>query len=173
MDETHGIAGYAFERDQAEFSLGDTLDIKTGLIVAALTFLAIQSGELIKPSMPFYQSILQAVSILCLVGSGTCCVYELIPRDYDRDRTPEEYLEWISKKKAADHDLPRIVSGMPEAGNAANSQQSSAQRQEIKGYECGVCIYGGGFWLQHRHPAHAPFLNLTFVRSSGSGHTER
>ncbi len=46
----HDMADYAFQRDQQEFSLGDTLDIKTGLVLAvALTFLAIQSGEMMKP----------------------------------------------------------------------------------------------------------------------------
>lgn len=109
------ISEYAFQRDQVEFALGDTLDIKTGLILAALTFLAIQSGDLIKPGLPIYQNFMEAISVLCLVLSGSFCVYELLPRDYDRDRTPEEYIDWIERKKAAGHEdseMPSIVADM-------------------------------------------------------------
>jgi hypothetical protein len=114
------ISEYAFQRDQQEFNLGDTLDIKTGLILAALTFLAIQSGELIKPwpsvHQTFAQAItivcLQAISVVCLILAGGFSVYELMPREYDRDPTPEEYVTWIEQKKEAGHqelELPNIV----------------------------------------------------------------
>lgn len=57
------LSQYVYEHDQYEFSFGDVLDVKTGLILAALTFLAIQSGDLIKPGLPLGQHIAQVISV--------------------------------------------------------------------------------------------------------------
>ena len=106
------ISEYAFQRDQQEFNLGDTLDIKTGLILAALTFLAIQSAELLKPGITSWVAALQTGSIVALALGGISIVYELFPRDYSRDRTPQEYTIWIEQKMAAGHEeseMPNIV----------------------------------------------------------------
>jgi len=114
MESTSAVnlSEYAFQRDQQEFNLGDTLDIKTGLILAALTFLAIQSGELLRPGITIYEAILQTFAIAALVGGGIFVIWELTPRKYDRDRTPEEYSVWIAQKIAAGHtesEMPNIV----------------------------------------------------------------
>lgn len=105
---TETISEYAFQRDLQEFSLGDTLDIKTGLILAALTFLAIQSGEFIKPGLTTAQAALQTLSITCLVISGVFVVCELKPRDYDREPSPDAYLSWIEQLKASGVDAAEI-----------------------------------------------------------------
>jgi hypothetical protein len=109
------ISEYAFQRDQQEFGLGDTLDIKTGLILAALTFLAVQSGEMLKPGITIYASFIQTFSITALALGGIFSAYELFPRDHARDRTPKEYAVWIEQKKSAGHgesEMPDIVSAM-------------------------------------------------------------
>jgi hypothetical protein len=109
------LAEYAFQRDQQEFNLGDTLDIKTGLILAALTFLAIQSGEFLKPGITVYEAFVQTFSVPALALGGIFVIWELIPRKYDRDRTPEEYISWIEQKKAAGHtesEMPNIVANL-------------------------------------------------------------
>ncbi len=88
-----------YERDRQEFALGDTLDIKTGLILAALTFLAIQSGDFIHAGLSPYLKILQYVSVVSLIFGGIFTVVELYPRDYDRDANPAKYQAWIIEMK--------------------------------------------------------------------------
>jgi|GEM_PF-5934068 len=89
------IESIAYERDRQEFALGDTLDIKTGLILAALTFLAIQTGDLLKTSATPTQVALQGFSILGLIVGGILAVAELWPRDYGRDASPQKYMDWV------------------------------------------------------------------------------
>jgi hypothetical protein len=97
---------YVQERDRNEFALGDTLDVKTGLILAGLTFLAIQCGDFIKPHLPLGQTIAQAVSVLALVVGGVLAVCELWPRDYDREATPEKYEAWIADTEKYQQEHP-------------------------------------------------------------------
>ena len=96
------------ERDRQEFALGDTLDIKTGLILAGLTFLALQSGELIHSGLPLLQKIVQYISVGSLILGGVFAALELRPSDYDREATPDKYLSWLEEES-------RKVSGNPEA----------------------------------------------------------
>jgi hypothetical protein len=119
MEIMREVESVAFERDRQEFALGDTLDIKTGLILAALTFLAIQSGDLIKECITFAQWktqiavllaghlipatavlgvvlwTIQIVSILALIVGGVLSVAVLKPRYYDREASPKKYHDWI------------------------------------------------------------------------------
>ena len=90
-----------YERDRQEFSLGDALDMKTGLILAVLTFLALQSGELIHSGLPLFQRIVQYISIGSLVLGGILAALELRPANYDREATPEKYLDWLEKQEVA------------------------------------------------------------------------
>jgi len=90
------LSEYVFERDRVEFSLGDTLDIKTGLLLASLTFLAIQSGSLMASTLPHAQFVAQIISIGCMVFGAIFCVVELWPRVYMREAMPDEYEAWIS-----------------------------------------------------------------------------
>jgi hypothetical protein len=91
----NAIEPLAYERDRQEFALGDTLDIKTGLILAALTFLAIQSGDLIHAGLPSCQLVLQYISVAALIFGGVLATIELWPVDYDREATPDMYLNWL------------------------------------------------------------------------------
>lgn len=100
------LSEYTYERDRNEFNLGDTLDIKTGLLLASLTFLAIQSAELIKPGLPLSESIAQAISVLCLIAGGGLCVVELWPRHYVREALPDRYEAWISETEKFREDEP-------------------------------------------------------------------
>jgi hypothetical protein len=96
----NAMESLAYERDRQEFSFGDTLDIKTGLILAALTFLAIQSGESIHSGLPFYAKLVHYISIGALIVGGVLATLELRPRDYDTEPTPDKYQNWIAEKKA-------------------------------------------------------------------------
>jgi len=105
IDLMNALFEYVRERDRDEFALGDTLDVKTGILLVGLTFLAIQCGDFIKPHLPLCQMIAQIISVLALLVGGILAVYELWPRDYDREATPEEYETWISgtEKYRAEH----------------------------------------------------------------------
>ena len=121
------VEASAFERDQQEFALGDTLDIKTGLILAGVTFLAILTGDLMKSTgishvevlatirggasitIAFVQWIALFVSVLAISFSGIYSVLVLIPRNYDREPVPTKYLNWIE-------DMEKYRAKYPEVG---------------------------------------------------------
>jgi hypothetical protein len=106
LQTSDAMESLVYERDRQEFALGDTLDIKTGLILASLTFLAIQSGDLIKAGMSLAQAVAQSISVLAMVVGGVLCVAELWPRDYGREPAPEKYQKWISDLEAYSQAYP-------------------------------------------------------------------
>lgn len=107
---------YSADRAKKEFDLGDTLDVKTGLILAALTFLAIQSGDFIKEGhMPIQQVVAQAISVLAMIVGGGLCGFELWPRDYDREPQPIKYKAWIEETAAGMAEHPEWRPVTPEA----------------------------------------------------------
>lgn len=106
------MAPVIYERDRQEFSLGDTLDIKTGLILAALTFLAIQSGELIHFGLPTIQKVIQYISIAALVIGGTFATLELWPSQYEREASPNKYLRWLEVESEKLKRNPEAVSAL-------------------------------------------------------------
>lgn len=116
------LAQYVFERDRHEFGLGDTLDIKTGLILASLTFLAVQSGGLIEAKLTLSQAIMQTVSITALIFGGALSMVELWPTDYEREALPEKYEQWLD-------DMRQYVQRYPDAdpANLRAARLSSAK----------------------------------------------
>jgi len=92
-------ANYAFERDAREFSLGDTLDIKTSIILVVLVFLAGQTDTFFHDGLVGDARILQYVSVGAVICGGICAVFELIPRRYSVEATPTEYDTWIADLK--------------------------------------------------------------------------
>jgi hypothetical protein len=115
MEVMRAVEASAFERDQQEFALGDTLDIKTGLILAGVTFLAILTGDLMKSTGISHVEVLAMlkghahinsalvqwvalfVSVLAIILSGIYSVLVLLPREYDREPVPTKYLKWIQE----------------------------------------------------------------------------
>lgn len=119
------IESAAYERDKQEFAFGDTLDIKTGLILAALTFLAIWTGDLLKTSTTPLQVGFQTVSILSLLVGGVLSVAELWPRDYGREAIPRKYLDWVTETE-------KYREQYPESGTGpVTAEQLSAERIKV------------------------------------------
>jgi hypothetical protein len=129
------LAEYIYERDRHEFSLGDTLDIKTGLILASLTFLAIQSGDLIKSGLthlPIEQRIMQIVALLAMAIGGVFCALELWPRDYDREAMPEGYERWITETEEYRKAYPENDSGPVTEDMIRSARLISAKKRLAK-----------------------------------------
>ena len=80
-----------FERDRQVFSDKDTLDVKTGLILVILIFLAGQSAEFFKSSAGSAERYVQYLSIASLIVSGIFAVLELWPRTFLEEAEPREY----------------------------------------------------------------------------------
>lgn len=109
------VESIAFERDQQEFALGDTLDIKTGLMLTGLTFLAILTSDLMKSTgvshvevwavlsrhlpltVTFFQWTAQFISVLAIIVGGVYSVFVLFPRDYYREPVPSKYVNWVDE----------------------------------------------------------------------------
>ncbi|MHB1935395.1 MAG: hypothetical protein ACYCOR_02280 [Acidobacteriaceae bacterium] len=82
-----------FERDREEFTFGDTLDVKTGLILVILIFLAGQSAELFKSSATYFEKCLQLLSSASLIVGGIFAIFELWPREFLQEAEPQDYDE--------------------------------------------------------------------------------
>lgn len=85
-----------FERDRQVFTDKDTLDVKTGLILVILIFLAGQSAEFFKSSATSLERYVQALSITFLIISGIFAVAELWPRTFFEEAEPQEYEDRLS-----------------------------------------------------------------------------
>lgn len=87
----------AKEQDERELALGDTLDIKTSIVLVIITFLATQSETLLKATEKLrWWHIAQRCSVVFLVIAGLLAIAELIPRKY-RFRMPlDEFLPWAN-----------------------------------------------------------------------------
>ncbi len=101
-----------FERDRDEFSFGDTLDVKTGLILVILIFLAGQSANFLSASVTTLEKYLQYLSIVSLIVGGAYAVLELWPRKFLKEAEPQEYdrrLELLAKYYADEPNTSNFV----------------------------------------------------------------
>jgi len=85
------------DQDDFEFQLGDTLDIKTSIVLVVITFLATQSADFLKgtPILSPFWSRAQILSILCLIIAGMLALYELLPKKYMVRMPPDQFLKWV------------------------------------------------------------------------------
>jgi hypothetical protein len=97
-----------FKRDEIEFALADTLDVKTSVILIVIVFLAEQSRNFLESNLSCYAHWMQFTSVTALVLAGIFAVFELCPRDYWQADTPTQWDEWIAKLKVhyAESDNP-------------------------------------------------------------------
>ncbi|MGH9688006.1 MAG: hypothetical protein ACRD5K_13040 [Candidatus Acidiferrales bacterium] len=93
-------ADYVRERDTREFDLGDTLDVKTSVILAVIVFLAAQSGDFFKGTLTPRMRHLQYLSVAALILAGIFAVAELVPRNYGTEASPSRYQKWVSELDA-------------------------------------------------------------------------
>lgn len=90
----------AFERDRLEFSLGDTLDVKSGILLAAITVLGTLTGGLLAISdlaKPLQTAQMISLGLLAI---GACfTVWSIWPRSYLMPDMPEVYAGWMRELK--------------------------------------------------------------------------
>jgi hypothetical protein len=128
-DLVKALYEYVQERDSNEFALGDTLDVKTGLILAGLTFLAIQCGDFIKPGLPIWQAGARAISVFALVVGGGLSTWELWSRDYDREASPEKYDAWIADTEKYRTEHPGTDTASITADKLVSTRLESAKER--------------------------------------------
>lgn len=90
---------FAKSQDDLEFSLGDTLDIKSSILLVVITFLAAQSSGFISknPALASYWHCVQIIAVLLLVTAGVLILIELLPRRYAARMAPDAFLDWIAQ----------------------------------------------------------------------------
>ncbi len=91
---------HALERDRLEFSTGDVLDVKAGLLLVMLIFLAEQAGALFQGMLNSAQVALEWVSILSLIVGGVLAIVQLIPKKYKVLSSPIKYGKWLEDLRA-------------------------------------------------------------------------
>jgi hypothetical protein len=86
-------------QDEITFALGDTLDIKTSIILVVIVFFATQSGMFLALSVPRHWHNLQIISVSFLVVAGLLALLELWPVEYKTRMADEQFLGWVSEIK--------------------------------------------------------------------------
>jgi hypothetical protein len=111
------------ERDQLELSLGDTLDVKAGILLAITTILGTLTGALLaSSSLGKWSQIAQMVSLGFLLLGCVFAVVTLLPRDYLLPNLPKKYREWFGQLQQYYKDTPdevesQVANGMTQVAN--------------------------------------------------------
>jgi hypothetical protein len=93
MDFMHGLAR---QRDAFEVSLGDTLDVKGSILLAAIPIVAALTGYILTVrNIPLCLYVAQVSCSVFLALAGVLVIAELWPRDYYLDAMPESFAAWI------------------------------------------------------------------------------
>lgn len=129
-----------FERDRDEFAFGDTLDVKTGLILVILIFLAGESAEFLRSSVTLPVRCLQYFSVGSLIIGGVYAVLELWPRKFLKEAEPQEYdnrrglltAYYSDEPDAENFALMMAIEERVEASHARISKNSANNRKKSK-----------------------------------------
>lgn len=96
QETLRGFSDDVRSRDTYELSLGDVLDVKVSILLAAITFLAgLSGGILISVKLPLILKAGQIISLVALSVAGTLALFELWPRNYDFPDLPKSWDAWI------------------------------------------------------------------------------
>lgn len=94
------ISNMTMERDHFEFALGDTLDVKAGIVFAAIAVLGALTGTLLATSgLPKELQWAQMGSLGFLTVAGFFAVMALLPRNYLLPEMPDKYEQWVEQLK--------------------------------------------------------------------------
>jgi hypothetical protein len=107
---------HTLERDRIELSTGDVLDVKAGLLLVMLVFLAEQTSNIFQANLNTFQALLEWVSILGLIIGGLLAVVQLTPKKYSVLSYPGAYEKWLrglrnlfSEEVNPDAEVMRVV----------------------------------------------------------------
>lgn len=86
--------------DELNYSVGDTLDVKSSIILVVITILGTISGGIIATQqLPTAIKVIQVIGVLALVIAGVLSLIALWPRNFSVPPAPEKlrnYLnEWV------------------------------------------------------------------------------
>ena len=100
------LRDHVLERDRMEFSAGDTLDVKAGLLLAILTFLAIQASDLLKDPICHTGKVIGNIAIAAMIAGGILAICQLFPRNYCVRSSPKKYAAWLTDVEKHFHSQP-------------------------------------------------------------------
>lgn len=131
------LAEMTTERDHLELSLGDTLDVKAGILLAVITILGSLTAALITtPNLNRWLSIAQMVSLGLLAIGCAFAIVALFPRKYLLPNLPNTYAAWAEQlqeyferpeeaEARATQDLTRVANQRIERNHKLNSIKST------------------------------------------------
>lgn len=95
------------DRDRFELSLGDTLDVKAGIVLAVITLLGTLTAALLaSTSLGKCIQAAQLASLFLLVLGSLFAVWTLVPRGYFLPNLPDEYAKWFQRLEQHYKDNP-------------------------------------------------------------------
>jgi hypothetical protein len=121
------VLDFVKSQDDLEFALGDTIDIKTSIVLVVIAFLATQSIGFLKgnPSIDPPWRWVQVFSVLLLVIAGLLALFELLPRKYAARMAPSDFLAWIAE-------LEEFYKGDIEGESKILTQINKTETEKIK-----------------------------------------
>lgn len=101
----------SLERDRIAFSTGDVLDIKAGLVLVILVFLAGQATDLFKDACGSVETVSVVVSLGAVTVGALLALVQWLPAKYRVLSEPAKYRPWLedtlqrhSERKVAESD---------------------------------------------------------------------
>jgi hypothetical protein len=88
---------HALGRDTLELGCGDALDIKAGLVLVVLTFLAGQAVDLFKDVHGLFSTGMEALSVGAVGIGALAALVQWFPRKYRILSHPTSYKNWLEK----------------------------------------------------------------------------
>jgi hypothetical protein len=141
------IGDMTMERDHMELSLGDTLDVKAGIVLAAITVLGSLTGTLLgsTPPIPKEAQIAQMFSLGFIAVGALFSVMAMVPREYLLPDTPEKYRKWIEDLKEYYKDNPAELESKTVEGLTQVATQRITTNHEINSAKSGYLVVS--FWV--------------------------
>lgn len=129
---TQIIQAATIDRDRMELSLGDTLDVKTGILLAAIAVLgALTSGLLANGSLSKSEEFAQIVSLGMLGVGAFFSVWAIWPRDYLLPELPDAYSKWMSELKRHYQNNPEKADSEFETGIVSKANERIHRNHKI------------------------------------------
>jgi hypothetical protein len=123
-DAKTSLIASSLDRDSHELALSDTLDVKAGLLLVALTFLGTQVTDIFAGQLRGFENYLEGISISALVIGGVLAIVQLWPRDYKVPPAPRKYSTWLAE-------VQNYFSGSHQADREALQYISETQLHQV------------------------------------------
>jgi hypothetical protein len=140
------IRDMTVERDHFELTLGDTLDVKAGIVLAVVTVLGTLTGSLLaSETIGRELQTVQMLSLVFLALGAFFAVMTMVPRDYLLPDMPDKYTTWFNDLREYYKDNPEELDTKAAEGLAQVAAERIATNHDINSSKSRYLVIS--FWV--------------------------